>query len=249
MRVNAIVLAGAKNNGKLRDASPAEHEALIEIGGRVMVDYVLEALRGCEAVDRLLLVGPEELRRHITTPNVELIGGGSSMIESMRIGLDHVPSEDKVLLVTGDIPLIKAEAIRDFLQRCHESHADIYYPVITRQVSEGYYPGVRRTYVRLTEGVFTGGNLVLLQPVIVRDCHGLIEQAIEMRKKPLKLAQLLGARCFLKLLVNRLSIKEIEDRVEQVMGFKGLAVITAYPEVGIDVDKPCDLELARRVLS
>ena len=45
MRIDAVVLAGAKNDGKLQQADPAEYEALIDIHGRVMLDYVLAALR------------------------------------------------------------------------------------------------------------------------------------------------------------------------------------------------------------
>lgn len=247
MRVDAIVLAGARNDGRLQHSSPALHEALITINGSVMVDYVLAALRGCPAVDRILMVGPDALRSHVTTPGVEFAAcSGASMIESIRIGVENLASQRKVLLVTSDIPLISTEAISDFLERCQSGHADIYYPVVQKEVSERRFPGARRTYVRLREGVFTGGNLVLLEPDIVHSCHHLIEQAIAMRKQPLQLARLLGGRFFLKLLVNRLSVHEIEARVERILGFRGVAVITPYPEVGIDVDKPSDLELVER---
>jgi GTP:adenosylcobinamide-phosphate guanylyltransferase len=247
MRVDAIVLAGARNDGKLQHSSPALYEALIAINGSVMADYVLAALRGCPAVDRVLLVGPEALRPQITTPGVEFAAcSGASMIDSIRVGMENLASKRKVLLVTSDIPLINTEAVSDFLERCRSSQADIYYPVVCKEVSEQRFPGARRTYVRLREGVFTGGNLVLLQPEIVDSCHHLIEQAIAMRKQPLQLARLLGGRFFLKLLVNRLSVHEIEARVERILGFRGVAVITPYPEIGIDVDKPSDLELVER---
>ena len=36
---------------------------------------------------------------------------------------------------------------------------------------------------------------------------------------------------------------EIEERVRLILGFRGVAVVSPYPEVGIDVDKPQDLAL------
>ena len=75
----------------------------------------------------------------------------------------------------------------------------------------------------------------------------MIEQAIAMRKKP-QLSRLLGVRFILKYILKQLSIEEIESRVEDVLQFRGVGVISPYPQVGIDVDKPSDLQLARRVL-
>lgn len=249
MRVDAIVLAGAPNDGRLRDASPEPYEGLIKIGDRIMVDYVVAALRGCPLINRVVVVGPQELRQHVARPDVEFTVGGGSMIESIRLAIEYLGPQEKVLLVTGDIPLITEEAITDFLERCQGVPADLYYPVIRREANESKYPGVRRTYMRLTEGVFTGGNMILLQPAIVSQCHDLIARTIQMRKKPWQLAKLLGGRAFSKLLCRRLSIREIEARVRQVLGYAGVAIISPYPEVGIDVDKPTDLELARRVLA
>lgn len=248
MRVDAIVLAGAKNDGKLQQVDSAKYEALIDIGGKAMVDYVLATLRGCSVVDRIVTVGPEEVRQGVTVPNIEFALSGDSMIDNIRIGIDALHSSSKVLVVTSDIPLIAPEAILDFVTRCEAEQADIYYPVTAKEVNESKYPGVHRTYVSLCEGVFTGGNLVLLAPESVERGHNLIAKAIEMRKKPWQLARLLGFSSLVKLLCHRLSIKEIEARVERILGFRGVGIISPYPEVGIDVDKPSDLELVRRVL-
>jgi GTP:adenosylcobinamide-phosphate guanylyltransferase len=157
MRVDAIVLAGAKNDGRLRDASSEPYEAFIEIGDRVMVDYVVSALRSCSLINRVVLVGPQELRQHIATPDAEFTVGGGSMIESIRMAIEYLSPQEKVLLVTGDIPLITEEAITDFLQRCQSVQADIYYPVVRREANESKYPGARRTYMHLTEGEIKEG--------------------------------------------------------------------------------------------
>ena len=47
MLVDAVVLAGQANQGALRDVSSATNEALIEVAGRPMLQYVIDALAGC----------------------------------------------------------------------------------------------------------------------------------------------------------------------------------------------------------
>ena len=249
MKVDAVVLAGADNQGKLGGVSNAEHEALISICGRPMVHYVLDALRASASVGRIALVGPAEaLRASGNMERVEILDRADSMVENLRIGVESLASKGPVLIVTSDIPLIHPRAVDDFIERCQATRAEIYYPIVRKETNERDYPGVKRTYVRLKDGVFTGGNMALLEPRVVPACRRMIAQAVAMRKKPWKLSRMLGFIFIVKLLSNQLTLAEIEERVERVIGFRGVAVESPYPEVGIDVDKPEDLALVEEAL-
>lgn len=250
--IDAIVLAGAANTGKLREVSPAASEAAIMVAGRAMVWYVVNALHQSANVGRIVLVGPAELEQLDFGPaadRVVYLPCGASMVENLLRAVDFLQDQPRVLVVTADVPLLTAEAIDDFIERCREVEADVYYPIVSRETNEAKYPGVRRTYVKLKEGTFTGGNFALVAPEALRRGRRLIEQAFLMRKKPVKLARLLGFRFILKFFINRLSLGEIEQRVAEILGCKGKAIISPYPEVGIDVDKPSDLELVEKVLA
>jgi GTP:adenosylcobinamide-phosphate guanylyltransferase len=58
-KVDAVVLAGG---GGIEEGAPVK--ALLPIGSRVMVDYVVEALKNSRGIERIVLVGPDELRSH-----------------------------------------------------------------------------------------------------------------------------------------------------------------------------------------
>lgn len=244
MKVEAVVLAGAKNRGKLSEVSDAAHEALIPVAGRPMVHYVLDALKASTSVERIILVGPREALFDYASPEgIELVPSGESMVENLRLGLMRMEAEGPALIVTSDIPLLRAEAIDDFVSRCEKVSADIYYSVVAKETNEAQYPGVKRTYVRLKDGTFTGGNIALVKPEVVEACEPMITQAVAMRKNPLKLSRLLGIKFIVKFLFNRLTLAEIEERVRLILGFRGVGVVSPYPEVGIDIDKPQDLAL------
>lgn len=251
MTVDAVVLAGAENDGKLGGVSEAAHEALIPIRGKPMIGYVLDALMAAEAVRRIVVVGPVAALRSECPipPGVELVDSGATMVENIRIGIDSLKPDGPVLIVTSDIPLIHGEAVDDFVRRCAGAKADIYYPIVEKASNEALFPGVKRTYVRLKDGVFTGGNLALIEPEIVPACEVMIARAVAMRKHPLQLSRLLGFRFIVKLLFNRLTLREIEERVGTILGFRGVGIISPYPEVGIDVDKPEDLSLVEHALA
>jgi GTP:adenosylcobinamide-phosphate guanylyltransferase len=248
--MDAIILAGGLNSGPLRQVSPAQYEAEIEIAGRPMLEYVLMALKSVRAITRIVVVGTASMLSEEIKSSIDIIASpGNSMIDSLTNGLDTLSTEEPVLVLTSDIPLITKEAVEDFLRRCLERNGDVYYSFVSKEHNEEKYPGVQRTYVKLNEGTFTGGNLVLLSPRIVKGNRELLRRAVSLRKKPVQLGKLLGWRCLVYLLLGKLTIPEIEERVLKMFKINAIGVVSPFPEVGIDVDKPSDLKLAKEVLS
>jgi GTP:adenosylcobinamide-phosphate guanylyltransferase len=248
--MDAVILAGALNNGTLQRLSTAAYEAEIEIDGRPMLDYIIMALKKVAVIDRIVVAGPERVvskeSRSLIFQRVE---SGESMIDSLINGLNILNGDSSVLVVTSDIPLLTKEAVEDFLANCKKYNGDVYYSFIAKENCEAKYPGVSRTYVKLREGAFTGGNIALISQKVIRGHIEMLKKAVSMRKKPFQLGALLGWKCLIHLLLGKITIEEIEKRIDQVFKFKAVGVVSIYPEIGIDVDKPSDLILARRILT
>lgn len=250
--IDAIVLAGAANTGPLKDVSPAASEAMILISGRPMISYVLSALLESEKIGRVIVVGPSDVADANfgldRSERIEYLPSADSMIENLLLGLEKLAGQHRVLVVTSDVPLLTSEAVDDFIMRCKSVDADVYYPIVSEETNVSRFPGVERTYVNLKEGTFTGGNLALVAPDALTRGRRVIEQAFQMRKKPVKLARLLGFRFIVKFGMRRLSLHEIEQRAADILGYRGVAIVSPFPEVGIDVDKPSDIEVVERAL-
>ncbi|QGG48693.1 NTP transferase domain-containing protein [Heliorestis convoluta] len=248
--MDAIVLAASPNNGLLKSCHSASMEALIPIGSRPMVEYVLQALLQCEPIDRVVLVGPCELeKRYESNDLVQVTAGGTDHLDSLQKGIALLkePSEE-ILVVAGDVPLLTAQAICRFLESCRNSNGDLYYPLIRREVSEGKYPGMKRTFVRLRDGEVTGGNLLLFKRSILDSIVAKGREFIKLRKDPFGLAGLLGWRFLLSFMTGTLTVQDAQNRVSELLGIEGRAIIVEDPEIGFDIDKPTDLELARKIL-
>jgi hypothetical protein len=129
--------------------------------------------------------------------------------------------------------------VRFVLERAPE--AALVYPIVPKEAVEARFPGNRRTYARLKEGTFTGGNLLLLDKALFFQALPLARRVVALRKRPLALARLIGLDILLKLLLGRLSLPELEARARRILGVEARALVTPYPEVGVDVDKEEDL--------
>lgn len=252
-RVDALILAGRANRGAFREASPAAWEALVEIAGRPMVSYVVEAVRGSGRVGRVAVVGPEALAP-VLPEGVLRVEPGEGLVENLRRGGEALAGKPDgggvrpLLVVTGDVPLLRAAMIDRFLDLCERAPAALHYPVIRRETCEARYPGVRRTYARLRDGTFTGGNAFLIAPEAFGACLGLVDRFFAARKSPVRLARLLGIRILIKFLLGTVSLADLEGVVTRLAGWPGRAVICPDPELGMDVDRPEHIAAAEAAL-
>jgi len=266
--VDAVILAGGgalkadRDGGReavpsgvaTPEAAAAANKALVRIGPRLMVDYVIEALKNCPDVGRIILVGPAELQEaYHSDSRLLLAPSGDSPLGSLAAGaamLNSAPAAGGwVLACTADIPFLTAAAVTDFIEQCRRREADFYYPINSRQVAESRFPGVRRTYAKLRDGVFTGGNLFLVRRSIMADALPKADGFVRLRKQPAAMARLVGFGFLCSYLFGFLTIARAERRVSKLVGYRGAAVISHYPEIGVDVDKVSDLDLARRLLA
>jgi len=247
---DAIILAGGENNEPLGQFSSQSYEAMIEIDGKPMVTFVANALAATPQVEKIFVVGPVEQLSQCDFPtNTILVEGGNTISETIQLGMNALGHQRKVLVVTADIPLLTPLAIEDFLGQCRNEDVDLYYPIVSKEINNQYYPGNKRTYVRFTDGTYTGGNIFLVNPAIVPRCLVVAKELINNRKNPFKLCCILGWGFVLRFLIGTLSLSKVKERVAELLGVTGTIIQSPYPELGIDVDKPSDLELVRTTFS
>ena len=238
MTISAVVLGGGNPNDPLALEAGVAVKSLIPIGQQVMAAYVLQALRA-GGVGRIVYVGPivPELEPLIDTH----VSARGTMLENLQAGLETLKSEARVLISTADIPLLSQAAVKDILQR--DSGIGLVYPVVSKVAAERAFAGGKRTYARLLEGTFTGGNLFLLEPRLIDAFLPRLEYVLTHRKNVLRLAGMFGIGALVKLLIGQLRKSELEQTVSRILGVPAQALITDFAEIGFDVDKTSDLAM------
>ncbi len=242
-----VVLAGRRNNGKLAAVAPGcAWEALVPIEGRPMAGYVIAALRALPEMGRVVVAGPEALG----SDGVVTVEPGAGVTGSLQAALAALEDDasDEVLIATGDAPLLSAVALGDLVRLSRQRGLSFGYPIVGRPVCEQQFPGVRRTYVRLRQGSFTGGNCFYLRREAAPGVQSLLERVYRDRKHPVRLAGLLGWGTVIAVALGLASVRDLERAGSRLLGVSAGAVVMADAGVGVDVDKPADLELCRKVL-
>ena len=246
--INTVILAGDSKKGLVQEG--LENKSLLSIHGKPMVEYVADALRSSSLIGNISISGPEDLLKARLGTKVDYyVGDKGTLFENIKAGVKPFDNDKLVLVVTSDIPMVSGDMITDFIRRSLEKEGDFCYPIINKKQNEEQFPGVERTYVRLKEGTFTGGNVFLLNPAVIQTCEEFAIKLLQFRKQPWKTARLLGFRFLLGLLLGTLSIKQVEERFGELLQIKAAAIKVDYPEIGNDVDKPSDVEMVMRYLA
>lgn len=248
---SAVIIAGRENTGKLKDFSSEQWEALIPIAGKPMLQWVVDAVSGARQVDRVIIVGPEQAYRdRISGRDITYVAPRGGILPNVRAGVALLSPSEQALIVTSDIPLITAGTIDRFIDECRAAgQADIYYPILERRTMEGRYPTTKRTYAKLREGTFTGGNFFMVTAGVLEPVADVADRFVAARKSPLQMAGLLGWSFIIKLLLGMASVQELVRKGSKILGYPACAVETKQAEIGIDVDKPSDFELATTELT
>lgn len=231
--MEAIVLAGGKADDPLALKFGVASKTLLPYRGRPQVEYTLEALTGAGL--EVILLGPQVPLN--PAPRITLPDHGG-IIENLEAGIQAARGQ-RLLVATGDMPFLGVEAVRWILQNAPQ--AGFVYAVIAKETIEQRFPNMRRTYARLREGSFTGGNIVIIDKNLFYTALPLLKKVIALRKKPLALAQIIGLGTLLKVVLGMATIPDLEAKVSQIIGVPARALITPYAEVGVDIDKEEDL--------
>lgn len=233
--LTAVVLAAAGAGDPLMAQAGVASKALFPLGEKPLVAYLLAALRESRTVAEVVLVGPttgalEGLFDHV-------VPGGARLVDSLALGLGAAltTGSRRLLVCAADVPWVTGAMIDRFVASA-PAGAAVVYPVVSEAAATRDFPSQRRTYVRLREGRFTGGNLVLLDAAAVGAVLPLIDRAYNGRKNPLALAAMVGWGTLLALITGTATVAALEARVSRLLGGPAKALITDDAALAADVD-------------
>lgn len=252
--MDAIITAGGIPGPEepLYELTQGNSKALLEIGGKPMVQWVLDALCGSEKIDQIVMVGLNPNVGLACSKPITYIPNQGGMLDNVRISIEKVvelhPEAELILLVSSDIPAMTTEMVDWAIDAALETEHDMYYNIITKEDMEARFPGSHRSFIKFKDAVVCGGDMNIVRASAASGNDELWTKLIEARKNAFKQAALFGFSTLLLMLTRQLSIHDAAPRLSKQIGIRGRAVFCPYPELGMDVDKPYQFEILRKDL-
>lgn len=243
----ALVLAGSRGApDPVALAEGVSHKALVMAGGRPLLERVVTALKGAgvtriavSADDANVIALAARLGAEVLPPAA---GPSASVAQAFsRMGTP-------LLVTTSDHALIDAEWIGDFVAATPNT-ADVALLMARREAVEAALPESRRTWLRFSDGDWSGCNLFLLASPRASAAIETWQMVEANRKRPWRIAMKLGPLTLLAYVLRRLTMAGAVHRLGHSIGVRAEVVAARDGLAAVDVDKPSDLADVRRLLS
>lgn len=253
--MDVVLLAGGQlaKDDLLRREYQGCHRSLINIHGKPMVQWVINALTGCDSIRDIYILGlPQETSLDSTKP-LHFLPDEGNLFDNIRTGVqraaqDH-PLQSKVMIAAADIPAIHVDAVNWLIKQVSEDPtALLYYCVISQQVMESRFPKSDRSFIRFKDISVCGGDLNVIDHKLLSEEKPIWKQISDARKHPLKQVRMLGLDSLILIALHLLTLEKAVEMVCKKLSVNARALISPFAEMGMDADKPNQLAILRQDL-
>lgn len=244
---DAVILAGqdARHQHPLLQQAGVVNKALLPVAGQPMIEYVVKALAGSTRVGQIVVVGLAEQPQLTFDRPVTHLADQGSLMDNVMFGFRWLAQQGSAqrhaLLLTADVPLLTTPMIDWFIDACQPLDLDFYWAIVERQTMEATFPASKRTYLRLVEGSFCSGDLMLGKVELALQRQELARRLVDRRKSIFQQLRMLGPAVVIKFLLRRLTRQDLRALLQKLLHLRGQEVVVPFAEVGMDVDKPHQL--------
>lgn len=244
---SALVLAGSRGGpDPVAAYGGAPHKALIQLAGETLLARVVGALRTAGATRIGVISSDPDVRTEIARLGAEALDEASGPSLSVRAGAEQLGTP--LLVTTADHALLRAEWVTRFLADV-PAGVDVAALVAARATVEAAAPGTQRTWLKLADGHWSGCNLFYLANDRALGVVDLWRRVEAERKRPWKMARILGSGMLLRYVAGRLALEDAAVRLGRLAGVSAAIVQTPFGLASVDVDKPADLDLVREIVA
>lgn len=253
--MNVLITAGGvpREGEYLYQQTLGKPKALLDIHGKPMIQWVLDAVSASKQVDEIFIVGLPPDTKLASRKKIHYIADHNGALENVIAGAEALVKQDPhtelFLMTSSDVPALKPSMVDWVINQGTQADVDIQYFVIHRQDMEKRYPESRRTYTRFQDVELCSADIFLVKADKVLNPDSRWHDLLNARKSPLKQAAIIGFDTLFLMLLRRITLQGAVKTTLRRLKLTGRVAFTPYPEMGMDVDKDFQLEIIRNDLA
>ena len=247
--MDCVVLAGGRPGpgDPLWEETRGGPKALLDLAGRPMIRWVLDALEGSRHIDRIIVVGLDgPLDR---AGGIEFLADQGSLISNLYAGVGRLRADRPAAYCWSDIPLITAPILDRFIEATPDPELDVNAGLVAKAAIQRRYPGADDLWLRFAEGRFIAADFGLFHPRQALRLRPHFEALAPQRKQAFRQAFYVGLPVLVRFVLGRLTMAGLERHLERRFGLRCHLRIADDPELGLDVDGPANQAVCRRALA
>jgi GTP:adenosylcobinamide-phosphate guanylyltransferase len=240
--VKAVITAGGRIDGAFAQAAGTRVKALAPVRGTTMLQRMMDALRAA-GVTRLAVVGGGEVRDACGSIVERVVEESPSGTENMIRALRAWPEDGSPLLyATSDLPYVTSEAVAGFLKRVAPGTLAVALADFTQFTAR--FPAAPPFGITLAGERVVNGGVFSIPGGSAERLAAIARRFFDARKRPWRMASIVGPLALLRFLFGRLSIAHLEALTARALDAPAAAVRGCAPELAFDVDTAAEYAYA-----
>lgn len=246
MKPKALVLAGSRPGAPdpVATAEGVAHKVLARVGGQTLLERVVRALGRAGIEDIAVAANNPAVEAEARRLGATLLPTARGPSESVALAFERFGAP--LLVTTGDHPLLEAAWVEELIGGTPDD-ADVSLMLAERDRVQAAAPDTRRTWLRFADGEWSGCNLFLLAGPAAGRAIAAWKEVEADRKRPWRIARRLGLGTLWSYWRGKLTLAEAIARLGRGLGVEAALAPARDGRAAIDVDKPEDLALVRRI--
>ena len=249
--MQAIITAGGvpQPDEPLYSYTEGQNKALLDVGGKPMVQWVIDALSGSSKIENIVIVGLDQSNGLTATKPLHFLPSHGRILDNIKAGTQKAveldPDAELLIIASADIPAVTSEMVDWLIQEAQEKDVDIFYTAVERASMEARFPNANRSFIKLKGMEICGGDMNAVKVKAVTHNESMWNKLEATRKNALQQAALLGFDTLFLVLFRIVDIEGAARKIANRLGITGYGALSPYAEIAMDVDKPHQLEILR----
>lgn len=240
-RFSAIVSAGGQAGEDLASLLGVREKCAALFDGKALAAWAMEAALGAGAEEVVVVCG-EEVREALAGARCLFATPGANPVESARNGLSQISGDHDIVFIPGDIPLIRAEHVVDFVRTLPSIEGK--WLAIALASEEAINTRFGNTdavgYLKLDGERQAAAGLSAANKDGFVSAIETLSKLAEDRKSQIKMALRFGAGDILRFFLGKMTTERAELAGKRIFGCRCAVVKGCAAELVMDVDTPED---------
>ncbi|HET6276924.1 MAG TPA: NTP transferase domain-containing protein [Candidatus Cybelea sp.] len=231
--MKAVITAGGRIDGAFAEAAGTTVKALAPVRGTTMLERMIGALRAA-GVSEIAVVGGNEVRAECGSTIERFVQESESGSENLLRALRAWPEDERLIYATSDLPYVTAAAIGDFVKRVGQGTLAVALSEYADFTAR--FPGAPPFGITLARERVVNGGLFSIPQGAGEKLAAMATRFFEARKRPWRMASLVGPAVLIRFLSGRLRVADLETMALHVLQVPAQALRGCSPELAFDVD-------------
>ena len=241
--MRAVITAGGRIDGEFASAAGTNVKALAPVRGVTMLQRMLDALRAA-GVTEIAVVGGDEVRAACESSVERFVEESPSGSENLLRALRAWPDTERLVYATSDLPYVTGPAVADFISRVGLGTLAV--ALAEFEPFSQRFPGATGFGIRLGRERVVNGGVFSIPQGAPEKLAALATRFFQARKRPWRMASLVGPGVLIRFLSGRLRVADLETMALHVLQVPAQALRGCAPELAFDVDTGTEYRYACR---